>query len=445
MKRFLLVPLFLAACGPNQSPGDDDGDDDSAQPDAGVPDPDAEPGVCAAGSAGVACVIELHDQVAVTCDAAQLADLTAALEARRGTWPLWSGGRALFVSDAPAQVAGEFNEWRDDADATTALCGSGLSTAIVAVPSGRWPYKLVTDGAWHLDAGNWGFVFDDYEGNPDGKNSVVDTYDSGLGHLVQPPEPVCSEELGNCRMLTTYLPAGYDDPANAARAYPVVFMHDGQNIFDDHDCCFGHTGWEVNVALDADIASGANEPVIVVGADHGGAARNDEYGWSVAAGGKQETFMAFQIATVQPTAAGLWRLDAARYYVAGSSLGGLISMRLALDYPDVYAGAASISGAFWPGQDTSTALRDELAVVGKVAVPIYLDHGGDADSGGDGYDDSVEIRDQMVGLGWDRSDSPGCSAGVDALCYHWEPGATHDELAWRYRAWRFLRFFVGAQ
>ena len=154
--------------------------------------------------------------------------------------------------------------------------------------------------------------------------------------------------------------------------------------------------------------------------------------------------MTFQHDVVEPTAAGYWRLDDARRYVAGSSLGGLISMRLALTYPDRYAGAASISGAFWPGQDTSTALRDELTA--KVGVAIYLDHGGDAQSGGDGFDDSVEIRDQMMGLGWDRADSPDCasgSPGPNDLCYHHEPGATHDELAWKARTWRWLRFFVG--
>jgi hypothetical protein len=117
-------------------------------------------------------------------------------------------------------------------------------------------------------------------------------------------------------------------------------------------------------------------------------------------------------------------------------------MRLALAYPDTYAGAAAISGAFWPGQDTGTALRDVLPAIGKRPLALYVDHGGTAAGGGDGYADSVEIRDLLVGLGWDRSDSPACTRGPDALCYHHAPGATHDELAWRDRAWRFLRFFA---
>jgi predicted alpha/beta superfamily hydrolase len=153
--------------------------------------------------------------------------------------------------------------------------------------------------------------------------------------------------------------------------------------------------------------------------------------------------MDFQVHTIQPTAAGYWRLVAARPYLARSSLGGRISMRLALNYPDVYAGAASVSGAFWPGQDTSTALRDEVPVVGKVPVAIYMDSGGSPDDGSDGYNDTAEVRDQMVGLGWVRGDSTACTRGPNGLCYYWEPGATHDELAWKARAWRFLRFLVG--
>jgi len=438
MKLQLTIAIVMVGgCLPDHATPNDD----TPPPDGGVRDGPADL-ACPDGSAGTACVIALHDRVAATCAPSAAARLIAALEARRGTWPLWSDGRALFVTDAPVDIAGGFDDWRGDA-ATTPLCDTGLATAIVPVPSGRWPYKLVAGDAWTLDPGNWAFAFDDFEGNADGRNSILDTPDSGLGYLVRTPDSLCSDPLGNCRGFTAYLPPGYDDPANAARRYPVVFMHDGQNVFDDHDCCFGHTGWEVNVQLDADIAAGLVENTIVVATDHGGDARNDEYGWSTAVGGAQEIFMAFQVDTVQPAAAARWRLDPARVYVAGSSLGGLISMRLALAYPDVYAGAASLSGAFWPGQDTDTALRDVLAVTGKVAVPLYLDHGGTAEDGGDGYADNIEIRDQLVDLGWVRADSPECEPGPDALCYFHDVGATHDELAWTARTWRFLRFFVG--
>jgi predicted alpha/beta superfamily hydrolase len=384
-----------------------------------------------------------HDAIRTSCDPAQVAALTAELVARRGQFPLWDGGTALFVADREVAIAGAWNDWRTDRTRTAALCGSALFTATAAVPTGVHPYKIVAGTTWSLDPWSWAFAYDDFAGNADGRNSVLATHDAPRGHLVAVPDPVCSTTLANCREMLAYLPPGYDAPANAGRHYPALFMHDGQNVFDDHDCCFGHTGWEVNVALDAEIAAGRVEELVVIAVAHGGGARNAEYGWSQTVGGKQEAFMAFQLDTVQPRAAALWRLDPARYVVAGSSLGGLISMRLALEHPDVYAGAASLSGAFWPGEDTATALADRLPAIGKVPLAIYLDHGGTAATGADGYAANVAIRDQLVGLGWQRAGSPACTPGPDALCYHHEAGATHDELAWRDRTWRFLRYFFG--
>jgi predicted alpha/beta superfamily hydrolase len=445
-----LLAAVAAVAGCAGSPAGAGGADGGAGVDArGAPDgaasADAAPGdgTCAPGPAGVPCVMALHDQVAAGCDPTLLAALEAQLDARRGTWPLWHAGRALFASDRPVAVAGDFDGWATDAVVTAPLCGGTLDTAMAPVASGRWPYKLVDQGTWELDPQNWGFAYDDFAGNADGKNSVLDTYDSALGHLVRPPVPVCSTDLGNCRALTAYLPAGYDDPATADRTYPVLFMHDGQNVFDDHTCCFGHTGWEINVQLDGDVAAGLVEPVVVVAADHGGTARIDEYGVVAAAGGEMETFMRFQVETVQPTAAGYWRIDPARAYVAGSSLGGLVSMHLALAYPDVYRGAASLSGSFWEGQDDGTSFGDALAAAGRFPVGIYLDSGGEASDDGDSFNDTAAVRDQMVSLGWARSDSPACQMATDHVCYYWAPGATHDELAWKARAWRFLRFFFG--
>ena len=67
---------------------------------------------------------------------------------------------------------------------------------------------------------------------------------------MQPPEPLCS---GRARQLpdADHVPAArLAKSTQATWRYPVVFMHDGQNIFDDHDCCFGHAPAGVNVQLD---------------------------------------------------------------------------------------------------------------------------------------------------------------------------------------------------
>jgi predicted alpha/beta superfamily hydrolase len=438
-----LLCLALAACGPADPADQPDAGDAPPQPDANTArSPDAappDPTACSPGADGLACLFELWDRAA-DCEPDVVAALADSFEARRGTLPAWHDGRALFVSyDSAVAVAGAFNDWLDDALITEVVCATQLFAAEAAITSGHYQYKIVDGGAWKLDPENWAYAFDDFGGNPEGVNSVLNTHDSGVGHLVRPPDELCSTELGNCRSFNTYLPAGYGAPANAGHDYPALFMHDGQNIFDDQDCCFGHTGWEINRTLDVEIAAGRVEPVVIVGFDHGYAQRTDEYGYAAAEGGARETFMEFQITQVQPTAAGYWRLDSDRYYTAGSSLGGLVSFALAFTYPDVYRGAASLSGSFWLGEETGTAVGDIAAAVGHKTLALYLDHGGSAGNPADNYTSNLELRDLIVSLGWARDDAPGCT-GQDALCYYHDVGATHDEFAWRDRAHHFLRY-----
>ncbi len=402
----------------------------AGDPDAGV---DGAAG-CPAGHAGAGCVIALYDQATASCDPALVEKLAGELDARAGLGPLWADGRALFRTEMPIAIAGTFDDWSTSALVTKPVCDSSLVAAVGDVPSGYHTYKLAAGTTWSLDPTNPAFAYDDYAGNADGKNSVLNTPDSGRGHLVA-LDRACSAALGNCRDVTAYLPPGYNAPD--ARTYPVLFMHDGKNVWDDHDCCFGHTGWEVNVTLDAEIAAGRVAPVIVIAADQT-AQRNDEYGLSPE---QMTAFMTFQVEELQPHALAKVRGDG-HVFVAGSSLGGLVSMELALRYPQTYDGAASLSGAFWPGMEDGTALRDHLPAMGKQPLALYIDSGGSLDSNSDGAADTAEIRDLLVGLGWQRADSPDCTAGPSAVCYHLEPGATHDELAWKARAWRFLRFLL---
>ncbi len=425
--RPLLVIALLAACrSPSwHAPG---GDDDSGGPDAAS-------GLCPAGLAGAPCVLDLYDK-AVGCDPMALANLHQELDARAGLGPIWANGRALFRTDMPMAVAGAFNGWSPDVAPTAAMCGSDLVLAIVTVPSGRYPYKLVdAQMQWHLDPHNPAFAYDDFSGNADHATSVINTPDSGLGHLVSFGQE-CSSALGNCRDITAYLPPGYDAPDAGGKTYPVLFMHDGQNLWDNHTCCFGHTGWEINVTLEAEIAAHKVAPVIVIGAAST-TARNDEYGLSQTT---MTSFMDFQVMQLQPHALTKVRWDGKPVAIAGSSLGGLVAMHLGLAYPQTYSAIASLSGAFWPGQDTHTALEDQLPSLGKQAMAVYLDSGGSPTDNSDGAADTIAVRDLMGTMGWHSSDSPSCTRGPDAICYHLESGATHDELAWKARAWRFLEF-----
>lgn len=425
-----VLGIALGACG--GAPGEVGHGPDAAP---GTADAPVEETGCPRGKAGAACVLAIHDRAAAACDEAALAELRDELDRRADLGPLWADGRALFRTDGPRDIAGGFNDWTPGALRSSALCGTDLVLAVGDVPSGSWPYKLVDSATWSLDPHNPAFLYDDFAGNADGINSALVTPDSGKGQLVHLPE-VCSTTLGNCREVTAYLPPGYDALDAVDRTYPVLFMHDGQNVWDDHDCCFGHTGWELNVALDAEIAANRVAPVVVIAAAHS-ADRNDEYGLSAA---RMAAFMEHQVLELQPQALARVRWDGERVAVGGSSLGGLVSMHLALAYPETYRAGISLSGAFWPGKDDGAAFVDKLPGYGKQPVAIYLDHGGNTSTNSDGAADSVEVRDRMAGMGWQRTDSPACTAGPDALCYHAEPGATHDELAWKDRTWRFLRF-----
>ena len=429
--RYLLLILVCTAC--HFHPTGEASPDAAPMPDA--PAAPADAGSCAAGLAGAPCVLALYDQAAAACDPAAVAALHHELDARAGLGPLWAGGRALFRSAAPTAVAGSWNGWSTTAVMTAPFCGGDLVLAVTPVASGFWTYKLFDGTTWSLDPNNPEFAYDDFAGNPDHRNSVLDTPDSGRGHLVE-LDDACSQALGNCRAVTAYLPPGYDDPAAASTRYPVLFMHDGQNIWDDHPCCFGHTGWEINVTLDAEIAAHTVAPIIVIGAAST-TNRNNEYGLDPAT---TAAFLAFQIGELQPHALTEVRGDGGRVYIAGSSLGGLMAMELGLGHPDVYAGAASLSGSFWVGQDTNTALRDQIPTFGKQPVAIYVDSGGDPSDDSDSAADTIEVRDLLGQQGWTISTSPACDVGPDALCYYWEQGATHDELAWKARSWRFLRY-----
>ena len=99
-----------------------------------------------------------------------------------------------------------------------------------------------------------------------------------------------------------------------------------------------------------------------------------------------------QATQVQPTAGTYWRLDLSQAFVAGSSFGGLVSLRLAFEYPELYVGAASLSGAFWPWLERPPNIFTAVEAGGKIPVAIYQDHGGSELSGSDGYWDNQTMK-----------------------------------------------------
>ncbi len=85
-----------------------------------------------------------------------------------------------------------------------------------------------------------------------------------------------STTFGDTQTLRIWLPPGYNDPANAQRRYPVLYMMDGENLFDVCTASFHHE-WQIDETLTKLIGDGSIEPLVVVGIDSPGKRRGDEY------------------------------------------------------------------------------------------------------------------------------------------------------------------------
>ena len=168
--------------------------------------------------------------------------------------------------------------------------------------------------------------------------------------------------LGRRRRILVYLPADYT--TTTARRYPVLYLHDGQNVFDAATSFGGE--WGVDETLDQLRKSGQDATgSIVVAIDNGNEFRADEYiPWRSAAlkdqphqGGEGGAYVDFLAQTLKPYVDAHYRTrpDAAHTGIAGSSLGGLISVYAALKYPKVFGEVGVFSPAFWVCDDSLRA------------------------------------------------------------------------------------------
>ena len=155
-------------------------------------------------------------------------------------------------------------------------------------------------------------------------------------------------QLGRTRRVWLYLPPDYH---TSRRRYPVLYVHDGQNVFDAATSFAGE--WGVDETLDSLHARG-DVGAIVVAVDNGGAHRLDEYSpWRSAdprlGGGEGDAYVEFLVRTLKPYVDRRYRTRPDRRHTAilGSSMGGLISLYAALKHPEVFGAAGVFSCACW--------------------------------------------------------------------------------------------------
>ena len=157
-----------------------------------------------------------------------------------------------------------------------------------------------------------------------------------------------SNYLANERTLIVYEPPGYETEVD--RRYPVLYLHDGQNLFDAQTSAFG-VAWDAHLTADRLISAGSIPPLLMVGI-YNTPERIDEYTWIDGgrdAGGRGNLYGRFLFEEVKPFIDATYRTlpDRDHTGVGGSSLGGLISLTLAWQFPEFLSRCAILSPSLW--------------------------------------------------------------------------------------------------
>jgi len=238
-----------------------------------------------------------------------------------------------------------------------------------------------------------------------------------------------SDHLDFDRTVIVYLPPGYS--VESATRYPVLYLHDGQNVFD-RATSIGEE-WHVDETAEALIRSGQIEPIIVVGVYNTGVHRIDEYAPTLredkGGGGHADDYGRMLVMELKPFIDRTYNTlpGADNTAMGGSSLGGLLTMYLGLRYPTVFGKLAVLSPSVWWDDRMIVSVVDELP--GKLPERIWLDAG--TAEGHDVIDGARALRDALMAKGW--------TLGVD-LAYLEAEGGSHDEHSWSARVGTVLKF-----
>lgn len=244
-----------------------------------------------------------------------------------------------------------------------------------------------------------------------------------------------SSFLAHDRDVMVYLPPGYQQ--EETRRYPVLYLQDGQNLFDSATA-FNGTEWGVDETAQRLILGGKIEPLIVVGIYNSGGDRIDEYTPTVdprqKRGGKADLYGRFLIEEMKPFIDRTYRTLAAPEFtgLGGSSLAGLLSLYLGLKHPNVFSRLMVMSPSVWWDHWMILGFVQQLRA--KPTTRIWLDIGTKEGKLTPGF--VRQLRDLLTAQGW-RPDAD--------LKFLEIRGGQHTETAWAKRVEPALRFLFPKQ
>jgi hypothetical protein len=347
-----------------------------------------------------------------------------------------------------------------------AMQGTGRErTAVLRMPHGTAFEFKFTLGAWAREAvGPSGTVMPNYRLQVDGDKEAaydivdfkkdsryyIETWkDSGVLGRLEYWTDVKSKHLAYSRHVAVWLPPGYDEEKD--RRYPVLYMHDGQNLFDPRMANTG-TDWGIDEAVVRGVKAGRIPPVIVVGAFSTDGRAREYSPWDGA-----PDYARFLIEELMPRVNEKFRTltGPANTAAMGSSMGGLLSFYLCWKRPDVFGLCGCVSThfpynqlvmeEFAPGSSKQRALPpgpDDWPLIAREirngarmpkGVRLYFDYGTE---GLDAMYEPIQKRvdEWLVGQGFRE--------GTDFVSRKVQ-GATHNEAAWRARMDDPLAFLFG--
>lgn len=277
-------------------------------------------------------------------------------------------------------IAGSFNNWNPAGKPYFIQNREGRTTVTLDLPKGSYEFKF-TRGSWYrAETGENGAPMENRRLVVEDDMTMETRIRDWADHFPQKERQHTASrnvqvidtaffipQLNRYRRVWIYLPADY---SVSKSKYPVLYMHDGQNIFDEYTSAYGE--WGVDEALDS-LKAGAPQ-AIVVGIDHGGDKRMNEYApydMERFGKGEGEAYVNFLVKNLKPFIDRHYRTkkDRSHTFIAGSSMGGLISFYAMVKYPKVFGGAGVFSPAFWVNPQIRELDRKKLK---KVKGRIYF-------------------------------------------------------------------------